>query len=239
MGGCGCGGAPRRQCCAAPKVQSTLRRSTQVPASRAADNVSLLLHTDMGPFRRGYGILAGALAAVNRGGFGEFSEAWPTATMGTPTQPTAVEVALVSGGEIAVSWRPPVWDGGFPLHHYALALRRWDAPQQRWEGVQLEGRPAEIEVPATPTTATAGIAATGADADDDDTASGGGGGGGGSSAGLQVYRLGTLAPAEYRAELRAVNTQGDAGARALSARVRVPGGWCGWEAAEGEGGAAS
>ena len=47
--------------------------STQVPASRAADNVSLLLHTDMGPFRRGYGILPGALAAVNRGGFGEFS----------------------------------------------------------------------------------------------------------------------------------------------------------------------
>ena len=61
----------------------------------------------MGPFRRGYGILPGALAAVNRGGFGEFSEAWPTATMGTPTQPTAVEATLISGGEIEVSWRPP------------------------------------------------------------------------------------------------------------------------------------
>ena len=212
-----------------------------MPASRAADNVSLLLHTDMGPFRRGYGILPGALAAVNRGGFGEFSVPWPTATMGTPTQPTSVEVAIVSGGEIEVSWRPPVWDGGFPLHHYALTLRRWDAPQQRWERVQLEGHPAEIEVPATLTTATAATAAIGADADDDDAAGGGGGngGGGGSSAGLQVYRLGALSPAEYRAELRAVNTQGDAGARALSARVRVPGGWCGWEAAEGEGGAAS
>ena len=135
MGGC----AARRRGCAAP-TESTLRRPTQVPASRAADNVSRELHTDMGPFRRGYGILAGALAAVNRGGFGEFSEAWPTATMGTPTQPTAVGVALVSGGEIEISWRPPVWDGGFPLHHYALGLHRWDAPQQRWQRTQLAGQ---------------------------------------------------------------------------------------------------
>jgi hypothetical protein len=148
-------------------------------------------------------------------------------------------VAIVSGREIEVSWLPPVWDGGFPLHHYALTLRRWDAPQQRWERVPLDGHPAELEVPATLTTATTAIAATGAigaDADDDDAASGGGGGGVGSSTGLQAYRLGTFAPAEYRAELRAVNTQGDASARALSVRVRVPGGWCGWEAAEGEGG---
>ena len=135
MGGC----AARRRGCVAP-TGSTLRRPTQVPASRAADNVSRELHTDMGPFRRGYGILAGALAAVNRGGFGEFSEAWPTATMGTPTQPTAVGAALVSGGEIEISWRPPVWDGGFPLHHYALGLHRWDAPQQRWQRTQLAGQ---------------------------------------------------------------------------------------------------
>ena len=80
---------------------------------------------------------------------------------------------------------------------------------------------------ATATTAAA-AAATGDDNDDDAA-----GGSGAALQGLQAYRLGALAPAEYRAELRAVNTQGDAGARALSARVRVPGGWCGWEAAEG------
>ena len=50
---------------------------------------------------------------------------------------------------------------------------------------------------------------------------------------MQHYKLGGLAPAEYRAELRAYNTQGDASAAAVSARVRVPGGWCGWETAEG------
>ena len=78
-------------------------------------------------------------------------------------------------------------------------------------------------------TATTAAAAAAEDDSDDDAA----GGSGAVLQGLQAYRLGALAPAEYRAELRAVNTQGDAGARALSARVRVPGGWCGWEAAEG------
>ena len=77
--------------------------------------------------------------------------------------------------------------------------------------------------------ATATTAAAAEDDNDDDAA----GGSGAALQGLQAYRLGALAPAEYRAELRAVNTQGDPGARALSARVRVPGGWCGWEAAEG------
>ena len=77
--------------------------------------------------------------------------------------------------------------------------------------------------------ATATTAAAAEDDNDDDAA----GGSRAAPQGLQAYRLGALAPAEYRAELRAVNTQGDAGARALSARVRVPGGWCGWEAAEG------
>ena len=81
---------------------------------------------------------------------------------------------------------------------------------------------------ALATATTAAAAATGDDNDDDAA-----GGSGAALQGLQAYRLGALAPAEYRAELRAVNTQGDAGARALSARVRVPGGWCGWEAAEG------
>ena len=83
---------------------------------------------------------------------------------------------------------------------------------------------------ALATATTAAAAAAAAEDDNDDDAAGGSGA---ALQGLQAYRLGALAPAEYRAELRAVNTQGDAGARALSARVRVPGGWCGWEAAEG------
>ena len=55
---------------------------------------------------------------------------------------------------------PPLWDGGFPLDHYELTLRRWAASQQRWERVQLDGHAAQIEVPATTAAAAATTTAT-------------------------------------------------------------------------------
>ena len=79
-----------------------------VPTSWAADNASL--HAVMGGFRRGYGILPGALAAVNRGGYGEFSEPWPTATMGTPNEPAGVQATT-----IAASTAPFLSTAPFPF----------------------------------------------------------------------------------------------------------------------------
>ena len=41
-----------------------------------------VLATKLFGFRKGYGILQGAIAALNAGGYSEFSDPWPAATMG-------------------------------------------------------------------------------------------------------------------------------------------------------------
>ena len=122
--------------------------------------------------------------------------------MGRPSQPTAVEVTYIAGGVLEVSWRPPLWDGGFPLDHYILTLCRWDGSQQRWQPMQLAADATEVAVPSA-------AAATGGGDGGGDGGEGGEGGEGDTAAAdaVERYRLGDLAPAEYRAELRAVNTQ--------------------------------
>ena len=87
---------------------------------------------------KGYGLLQGALAAVNAGGFSDFSIAWPAATMGRPNAPRAPLVQVRTGGgssgrrrlrlvagrllapgnggdaELELSWGAPDWNGGYP-----------------------------------------------------------------------------------------------------------------------------
>eukprot|EP00966_Prymnesium_polylepis_P228296 5283752-Prymnesium_polylepis.2 len=99
------------------------------PGAARGANGSRELTSELSGFRRGYGILPGALAAVNDGGFSAHSSPWPTATMGSPNAPTALAAAVVpsgdgggsgGGGTLQLTWRTPDWGGGYPLSHYTL-----------------------------------------------------------------------------------------------------------------------
>ena len=61
--------------------------------------------TRLSGFRRGYGILPGAIAAVNAGGYSEFSGAWPSAVMGRPNMPRAPHL-LHAAGELLLTFTP-------------------------------------------------------------------------------------------------------------------------------------
>ena len=87
---------------------------------------------ELSGYSKGYGIIPGALAAVNDAGFSEYSASWEAATMGRPNSPRAVRLAIAepegddeSGGILAVSWACPTWNGGYPLTHYELTLQRY------------------------------------------------------------------------------------------------------------------
>ena len=92
------------------------------------------LASELRGYRRGYGILPGALAAVNDAGFSQVSTAWAAATMGRPNVPrhALLEMAPSVGGSLGgrtlvASWSAPDWNGGYPLSHYELTLQRYDA----------------------------------------------------------------------------------------------------------------
>ena len=194
-----------------------------IDAARMWDNASL--YARIGGFRKGYGILPGAIVAYNRGGFSPVSEPWGAATMGKPATPAALRCEYDAlggggGGGLRLGWRAPEWDGGYPVASYEVSLQKWDESAARWRGV--EGHDGVV-VDAPPLNASAAAAAAGAPAPAAAEAA--------AAAAAEVVHVidEALVAGEYRFRVTALNSQGDESARATSDSAAVPGGWCGWE----------
>lgn len=78
-----------------------------VSARQSSDSTSLV--AEMSGFQKGFGILPGALAAVNRGGFSDFSASWPSAEMGRPNVPPSLELESVGAGAPSTEFASRVW----------------------------------------------------------------------------------------------------------------------------------
>ena len=194
-----------------------------IDAARMWDNASL--YARIGGFRKGYGILPGAIVAYNRGGFSPVSEPWGAATMGKPATPAALRCEYDAlggggGGGLRLGWRAPEWDGGYPVASYEVSLQKWDESAARWRGV--EGHDGVV-VDAPPPNASAAAAAAAAPAPAAAEAA--------AAAAAEVVHVidEAMAAGEYRFRVTALNSQGDESARATSDSAAVPGGWCGWE----------
>ena len=190
-----------------------------IDAARMWDNASL--YARIGGFRKGYGILPGAIVAYNRGGFSPVSEPWGAATMGKPATPAALRCEYDAlggggGGGLRLGWRAPEWDGGYPVASYEVSLQKWDEPQR---GGAASSRDSIVVDAPPPNASAAAAAAAPAPAAAEAAA----------AAAAVVHVIDeALAAGEYRFRVTALNSQGDESARATSDSAAVPGGWCGW-----------
>ena len=193
-----------------------------IDAARMWDNASL--YARIGGFRKGYGILPGAIVAYNRGGFSPVSEPWarrrwearhprrPPLRVRRPWRRRRRRAAArVAGARV---------DGGYPVASYEVSLQKWDESAARWRGV--EGHDGVV-VDAPPPNASAAAAAAAAPAPAAAEAA--------AAAAAEVVHVidEAMAAGEYRFRVTALNSQGDESARATSDSAAVPGGWCGWE----------
>ena len=122
----------------------------------AHDNTTC--YSELAGYQKGYGVLPGAVAPLNLGGYGEFSAPWPTATMGRPNAPVG-PLARVDGGALEFEWGSPDWDGGC-----ARALPRVRAPEFA-RAARVLGSPFDALWPAgtpSPTTSSSYKSARGA-----------------------------------------------------------------------------
>ena len=170
--------------------------------------------TRLSGFRRGYGILPGAIAAVNAGGYSEFSGAWPSAVMGRPNMPRAPHL-LHAAGELLLTWLPPDWNGGYPLDHYAISLQRVSASSTSYEPVALPGSSAVSSADHVPVSTPDALV-------NPDTLP------------ARSFSVHGVASGEYRIGIIAVNSMGDYSAVSWTAHVTVDRrGWCGLDTAGG------
>jgi hypothetical protein len=188
--------------------------SAGIALGGANGTLGTLRATRLSGFRRGYGILPGAIAALNAGGYSEFSGAWPSAVMGRPNMPRAPHL-LHAAGELLLTWLPPDWNGGYPLDHYAISLQRVSASSTSYEPVALPGSSAVSSADHVPVSTSDALV-------NPDTLP------------ARSFSVHGVASGEYRIGIIAVNSMGDYSAVSWTAHVTVDRrGWCGLDTAGG------
>ena len=182
--------------------------------SRAGSDNATLRATRLAGFRRGYGILPGALAALNAGGYSDVSAAWPSATMGKPNPARSLSLVYArepaggGGGELRLAWAASDWNGGYPLAHYALSLQRVSADSRNYVTVPLDAAGSTTHVAVSTADALANP----------------------ETLPPLSYSYVGAASGEYRFGVIATNTMGDHSVVSWSGHVTIDRrGWCGLE----------